>query len=159
MKSIKAVLAASVMIFSLTANAVSMTDFQFADETEEQHFKSLIAEIRCLVCQNQSLADSDASLATDLRREIFELMKAGKSDQEIIEFLVARYGDFVLYKPPLKPETYPLWFGPFVLLLAAGAALIITLRRRSRSEVPELSDEQRKALDRILGKNSKGEGE
>src|SRR5437870_4686691 len=88
-----------------------------ADPVLEKRVMDLAAEIRCLVCQNQSLADSNAELATDLRNQIREQMKKGASESEVVAFLVARYGDFVLYRPPLKASTLVLWLGPFVLLL------------------------------------------
>jgi cytochrome c-type biogenesis protein CcmH len=95
--------------------------------------KRLEAELRCLVCQNQTLADSNADLADDLRREVRTLALAGKSDDDIKAYLVARYGDFVLYKPPVKPVTWVLWFGPFALLAGGGAIWWVVLRRRARS--------------------------
>ncbi len=104
----------------------------FDDEGLERRFKALTEELRCLVCQNQNLADSDAPLAHDLRSEVFEMMKAGRSDQEIKQFLVDRYGDFVLYRPPLKSNTLVLWLAPAVLL-AGGAAIVgFTVRKRLR---------------------------
>jgi len=129
----------------------TLESFKFADDAAEQHFKDLIAELRCLVCQNQSLADSDAELAHDLRAEVYEMVQDGKSDAEIIEFLVARYGDFVLYNPPMKPSTYLLWFGPFALLLLAGALLLRSVRRQKRAANVEISTDDRKRLDDLLG--------
>src|SRR5205814_6575570 len=93
------------------------------DPQIEQRMRALTEQLRCLVCQNETLADSRADLADDLRREIREQMKAGKSDQEIIAFLTQRYGDFVLYRPRVRPVTYLLWFGPFVLLV--GGMLVL----------------------------------
>ncbi|OLC66173.1 MAG: hypothetical protein AUH79_06460 [Betaproteobacteria bacterium 13_1_40CM_4_64_4] len=92
-----------------------------------------LTELRCLVCQNQTIADSNADLADDLRREVRALALAGKSDDDIKAYLVARYGDFVLYKPPLKPITWMLWFGPFALLAGGGAIWWVVLRRRALS--------------------------
>ena len=135
----------------------TLESFKFADEAAEQHFKDLIAELRCLVCQNQSLADSDAELAHDLRAEVYEMVQDGKSDQEIIEFLVARYGDFVLYNPPLKPSTYLLWFGPFALMLLAGVLLLRAVRRQKRAASVEISADDRKRLDDLLGSRENGE--
>ena len=106
-----------------------------ADEAFEQRLKRLETDLRCLVCQNQTLADSNAPLAEDLRREVRELALAGKSDAEIRAFLVARYGDFVLYKPPVKESTWLLWFGPF-LLLGGGLAVWLAIVRRRRRAVP-----------------------
>ena len=90
-------------------------------------------ELRCLVCQNQTLADSNADLADDLRREVRSLALAGKSDDDIKAYLVARYGDFVLYNPPVKPVSWMLWFGPFALLIGGGAIWWVVLRRRART--------------------------
>jgi cytochrome c-type biogenesis protein CcmH len=124
-----------LLLGALPASATSTLEaFKFATEAEELHFKDLIAEIRCLVCQNQSLADSDAELAHDLRAEVYEMVQEGRSDAEIIDFLVKRYGDFVLYKPPLKPKTWFIWFGPFVLLAIAGFLLVRALRRQRQVE-------------------------
>jgi cytochrome c-type biogenesis protein CcmH len=108
-----------------------------ADPVLEKRMIGLAEKLRCLVCQNESLASSHAELAEDLRREVREQMNKGKSDQEIIEFLVSKYGDFVLYQPPVKSYTLLLWFGPFVLLLLAGGALFLQLRKR-RQAVPEV---------------------
>jgi cytochrome c-type biogenesis protein CcmH len=102
------------------------------DEAVEKRMLAITEELRCLVCQNESLAASRADLAQDLRQEIREMIKAGKSDQEIMDFMVSRYGDFVRYRPPLKPATWLLWLGPFVLLAAAVAALMIYSRRRAK---------------------------
>jgi len=135
----------------------TLESFKFADEAAEQHFKDLIAELRCLVCQNQSLADSDAELAHDLRAEVYEMVQDGKSDTEITEYLVARYGDFVLYNPPVKPSTYLLWFGPFALMLLAGILLLRAVRRQKRTATTEISDSDRKRLDHLLGDHQEGE--
>lgn len=116
-----------------------------ADAAIEQRLIRIAEELRCLVCQNESLAGSRADLALDLRREIRELIRQGRSDAQIREFLVSRYGDYVLYRPPVKPSTWLLWGGPFALLLGGLAGLIVFLRRR-RSEERELSaDDHRQA--------------
>ena len=98
----------------------------------EARLKTLAVELRCLVCQNQTLADSNAPLAEDLRREVREMITRGMSDREIIDFLVQRYGDFVLYRPPWKATTTLLWLGPFLLLIAGSTALVLALRRRQK---------------------------
>lgn len=121
------------------------------DPQIEQRMKNLTQQLRCLVCQNETLADSQADLAEDLRREIREQMKAGKTDQEILAYLTQRYGDFVLYKPPVKMTTYLLWFGPFVLLLLGVLFLFKYLRRRKQliSDRP-LSAEEHKRAEQLL---------
>ena len=118
----------------------------------EQRIRHLSEKLRCLVCQNQTLADSPAELAVDLRRQLHEQVKAGRSDEQILDFMVQRYGDFVLYEPPLKASTALLWIGPFVLLAAAAAALIAILRRRrSAPEEAALGPEDRRLVERVLG--------
>jgi cytochrome c-type biogenesis protein CcmH len=137
--------------------AVTLESFTFPTSAEEQHFKDLIGQLRCLVCQNETLADSDADLAHDLRAEVYEMMKSGKNDQEVIDFLVNRYGDFVLYNPPVKPSTYLIWYGPFVLLAIAALLLIRAVGRQRQVEEPPISAEERKRLQQLLGDdNGKG---
>ena len=131
--------------------AVTLESFTFPTKAQEQHFKDLIGQLRCLVCQNETLAESDADLAHDLRAEVYEIMKSGKSDQEVIDFLVKRYGDFVLYKPPVKPSTYLIWYGPFVLLAIAALLLVRAVGRQRQVQEPAISAEDRKRLDGILG--------
>jgi cytochrome c-type biogenesis protein CcmH len=122
----------------------------------ERRMIKLSEDLRCLVCQNESLAGSRADFANDLRQEIREQMKADKSDQEIIDFLVERYGEFVLYRPPVKPATLLLWFGPFLFLAAGAAFLVFYLRRRRRQvEDPGLSEAQRAQAEALL-KESRG---
>ena len=115
-----------------------------ADPALEQRLNKLTEQLRCLVCQNQTIADSHAELAVDLKNQVREKLKNGESEEQIIDYLVARYGDFVLYKPPVKATTVPLWFGPFALLLGAVAGLFyyIVRRRRSVPAQPLSEDEQ-----------------
>jgi len=125
------------------------------DPAIEQRLANLSKELRCLQCQNQTLADSPAGLAADLRREIREQMKAGKSDQEIIAFLTQRYGDFILYKPRVTYTTYLLWFGPFILLLAGLYVLFRYIKQR-RDIIPErpLSADERRRAEELLASAS-----
>jgi cytochrome c-type biogenesis protein CcmH len=104
----------------------------FSSAEEQQRFNALTEELRCLVCQNQNLADSDAPLAHDLRHEIHAMMQTGKSDEEIKRFLIERYGDFVLYRPPVQGNTLVLWFAPVLLLLAGAATVFVSVSRRKR---------------------------
>ena len=107
------------------------TPLQFQDDAQEARFHQLATELRCVMCQNQSLADSNAQIAQDLRREVLELMNQGKSDAQIKQFLVQRYGQFVLYKPQVGAGTWLLWFGPAVLLLAGIGSVVYLVRKRS----------------------------
>ena len=121
------------------------------DPVVEQRLISIAEELRCLVCQNESLAGSRADLAMDLRREVRTLIKAGKSDAEIREFLVSRYGDFVLYRPPVKPTTWLLWFGPLLLLIGAIWLLVSIIRRNQKQKnSPVLDDAQRAKAQALL---------
>jgi cytochrome c-type biogenesis protein CcmH len=121
------------------------------DPVIEQRLNALAEELRCLVCQNESLAGSRAELAQDLRREVRGLLKEGKTDQEAKDFLVSRYGDFVLYRPPVKPTTYLLWIGPFLLLIAGLYALIRFLKGRTRDVVDApLSEAEKKRAEALL---------
>lgn len=122
---------------------------QFEDAAKQQQYQHLLEELRCLVCQNQTLADSHADLAQDLRNEVFKMVEAGQTDASIIEFLVTRYGDFVLYRPPVKWTTVLLWFGPFVLLLLALASVYRFVRARNTAEVL-ISPSDRERLSRIF---------
>ena len=115
----------------------------------EKRTAALATELRCLVCQNQTLADSNAPLAVDLRNQIREQLAAGKSEQDVLDFMVARYGDFVLYRPPLKASTIALWSGPFVLLIA-GAFLLYRLIGRRRVPERELSEAERERAAKLL---------
>src|SRR5258706_14307689 len=119
------------------------------DPALEKRVRDLSSELRCLVCQNQTLADSNAPLAVDLRNQVREQLKSGKSERDVIDFLVARYGDFVLYRPPFKASTVLLWVGPF-LLLAVGLTLLVWRVRRRRVPEPELSEAERARAARLL---------
>lgn len=122
------------------------------DPLTEKRLLAITAELRCLVCQNQTIADSNADLANDFRREIRKLIAEGKSDQEIMDFMVARYGDFVRYRPPVKGTTILLWAGPGVLLVIGLAVLIRYLRRRNDAIADtELTAEELKQADALLG--------
>jgi cytochrome c-type biogenesis protein CcmH len=141
-----------VMLF-LAASLAWAADpavFSFDDPAVEQRFQRITQELRCLVCQNQSLADSHAELAGDLRREIHAMMQAGRSEAQIIEFMVRRYGDFVLYRPPLTKRTLLLWFGPAALFLVAALLVYRNLRRRARLPPPALSAAERQRVANFL---------
>lgn len=126
-------------LFMFTNVSAIDTPMEFNDPATELRFKKLTEELRCLVCQNQSLADSHAELAQDLRNEVYRMVNAGDSNKEIIDYMVTRYGDFVLYRPPVKNTTYFLWFGPFLILLIA----IIIIARVIRSRDNDLAEEDK----------------
>ena len=125
-----------LFLFTVSLSAFAQkTDVQeplvFANQQQQERFNKLTEELRCLVCQNQNLADSDAQLAHDLRAEVHEMLLAGKSDDEIKTFMVERYGDFVLYKPPVQKNTYLLWLAPLVLLLIGALILRVNIKKRT----------------------------
>ena len=122
--------ALATMVYS--NNAFAIDPLPFKDRAEEVRFQNLTKQLRCLVCQNQDLADSDADLAKDLRKQVYDMMKSGKSDDEIKDYLVARYNDFVLYDPPLKPGTWLLWFSPFAFVLIGVFVVARILRSRAQ---------------------------
>lgn len=144
------------LLSSVATAQVQQEDRPSGDPVIEQRLAKLSHELRCLQCQNQTLADSPAGLATDLRNEIREQMKAGKSDEEIKAFLTQRYGDFILYKPRVTFTTYLLWFGPFVLLLGGLYVLFLYIRRR-REMIPEqpLTADERRRAEELLAASRK----
>ncbi|AMB85283.1 cytochrome C [Pseudomonas agarici] len=150
-------LAAVALGLTLTGIAHAAIDtYEFANEAERERFRDLTKELRCPKCQNQDIADSNAPIAADLRREIFRMLGEGKDNQQIIDFMVDRYGDFVRYKPALTGKTALLWFGPAGLLLGGLVVIAVIVRRRRarRNEAPDtLSAEERERLDHLLDKN------
>lgn len=157
----RSALAALLAALALGAAALSHAQMREApplaeDPAVEARVMNLSTVLRCLVCQNQTLADSNAELAVDLRNQVRAQVKAGRSDAEIIDYLVARYGDFVLYRPPVKATTVLLWAGPFVLLVAGLAGLVIALRRRARAQTapgaaePDSGDDAARARAKAL---------
>ena len=118
------------------AHAQAIEPLPFANHAQEVRFQHLTRELRCLVCQNENLADSNAELARDLRLEVFKLMQQGKTDEQIKQYLVARYSTFVLYNPPLQPGTVLLWFGPALILVAGGLVVLVAVRKRRRDGAP-----------------------
>ncbi len=157
-RPIVGLLALLALLASLSVQA-SLDLYRFDNPAQEARFRALTHKLRCLVCQNESLADSDADLAHDLRQEVYEMVRKGQSDQQIIDYLVARYGDFVLYDPPVKPANYPLWFGPFVVLAIAALAAAIAIRRHNRPDRPPLTEEERRRAERLLAGTDNDEGD
>ncbi|GAB3468610.1 cytochrome c-type biogenesis protein [Azotobacter salinestris] len=143
------------LVLSATAHAAIDT-YEFKSDAERERYRSLIEELRCPKCQNQNIADSDAPIAMDLRREIYRMLGEGQSDEQIVDYLVARYGDFVRYKPPLDGRTLLLWYGPAGLLAVGfGVLAVILVRRRRRATGPastSLSPAERERLATLLDK-------
>lgn len=131
-----ALLALALPLAALGQAATTVAPPQFTDRAEAERFHALTEELRCVKCQNQSLADSNAAIAQDLRNEVLELMRKDMSDEQIKHYLVARYGDFVLYRPKVEPTTWLLWFGPVALLLVGGFVVAGIVRRRSQAPRP-----------------------
>lgn len=151
------VLAVIAMLW-LGLSAALAQEAQLADPTLEQRARDLSREIRCVVCQSQSVADSDADIARELRVLIREQIAAGKSDQDIRDYLVARYGDFVLFDPPFKASTYVLWIGPFAVLVCAAIGVVIFFRRRTQepARVRELNPDEQNRVARLLRDKADG---
>ena len=143
-----------VVLFLLTLLAwpahARVEAYQFDNPEDEARYKQLIDELRCLVCQNQNLADSNAELAQDMRRLTYEMVIKGASNEEVISFMVQRYGDFVMYRPPFKTSTALLWTGPFIILVTGVLVLVLFIRRRSKAQAPELNSQDQERARRLL---------
>ena len=139
-----------VVTFSLSVAAAPIETFKFDSPETEKVFHKLSEEIRCLVCQNQNIAESNADLAKDLRLEIFTMLNDGKSEDEIVDFMVQRYGDYVLYRPPFKPMTWLLWFGP-AIVFAFGLVYVVRFMKAqsSKTQVESLTDEDLKRIKNL----------
>ena len=143
------------LAFLVSANAAPTDTYEFSDPVTELRYKSLTKELRCPKCQNQNLADSNSMQAGDLRREIYNMLMEGKSDGEIVDFMVYRYGDFVLYRPKVNSLTYVLWFGPAALVLLGIVVIIFVLRRKTTTaDKTSLTDEQQDELNKLLDKEN-----
>jgi cytochrome c-type biogenesis protein CcmH len=154
---ISAVLLAVVLCIAVSGVALAAEAAPAAaDPVLEKRVMAVSEELRCLVCQNQTIADSSAPLAIDLRNQVREKMQAGMSDHDIVEYMVARYGDFVRYRPPLKATTWFLWFGPLLLLVAGVFFLVRRLRARPREAQRELNDSERARAASLLAGTDEG---
>ncbi|MDU9404183.1 cytochrome c-type biogenesis protein [Pseudomonas sp. zfem004] len=130
--------------------SAAIDTYQFKDDAQRVRYRELTKALRCPMCQNQDIADSDAPIAADLRKEVFRLLGEGKNNQQIIDYMVARYGEFVRYKPGLNARTVLLWFGPFGLLLGGGVIIATIVRRGSRRLADSLRPEERERLEHLL---------
>ncbi|WP_456447942.1 cytochrome c-type biogenesis protein [Thiolapillus sp.] len=145
---------AAGLVLMLLFSAVGLAridTYQFSDPQQEDLYHELTQELRCLVCQNQNIADSNAELAKDLRRKTYEMVIKGQDKDQIVNYMVERYGDFVRYKPPFNASTFILWLGPGIILLLGVVMLIRIIRRRPATTEPLLSDEQRRQAEKLLG--------
>ena len=142
-----------ILLIVFTTPLKAIDTYTFENPEHEKRFKALSSELRCLVCQNQTISASNADLAKDLRKQIYQMIHKGQSDREIIDFMVERYGDFVLYNPPFQATTLVLWIGPFILLIVAVGVLIQVGRHHSK--LSALDEEQREQMRKLL----EGQGE
>lgn len=148
------VLTVTALMVTSTANASPVETFEFRDEVTKVRFQALSKELRCPKCQNQNLADSNSPIAADLRRELYELLQQGKADSEIVNFMVSRYGEFVLYRPRVSSITYILWFGPALLILIGVIVVILILRKKPAAKADlALSTQQKDKLQQLLESN------
>lgn len=144
------------LLLWLTISSVYAVDvYQLADPEQQKTYETLTAELRCLVCQNQNIADSHAELAGDLRRQVYEMLQQGKSKDDIVQFMTDRYGDFVLYNPPLKAKTGLLWLGPLGLLLVGLTMIALVLRRKKNAVKIELDGSERQKIKQLLAEENK----
>lgn len=149
--SLRVLLIAVLIALSATAAPAAETLREFDSPEQRERYYALLEQLRCLVCQNETLASSSADLAQDLRDEVYRLVvREGRSNEAAIDFLTDRYGDFVLYRPPVGPSTWLLWFGPALMLLIGAAVLAVVIRQRRRAETDALSDDERRRADRLL---------
>ena len=141
MKSLLLTLFTALFLFGGAAHAQAIEPMPFANHAQELRFQQLTRQLRCPMCQNETLADSNAPIARDLRNQIFKLMQQGQTDQQIKDYLVARYSNYVLYDPPLKPYTWLLWFGPLGILLGGGCVVWVAIKKRQRDAAAKITDE------------------
>jgi cytochrome c-type biogenesis protein CcmH len=141
------------LILLISAQGFAIDDHQLANPEQQKTYEIIISELRCLVCQNQTIADSNAELAADLRRQVFEMLQQGKSKDDIIQFMTDRYGDFVLYNPPLKTKTALLWLGPVAFLLTGFAMIFWFIRRKKQAATTVFDKDKQEKMRRLLENN------
>ena len=151
--SIRMLIACLLSVFLLNTSQAAIDVYDFKTPAEEQRFQALIGELRCPKCQNQNLAGSEAPIAKDLKDRTYQLMQEGKSDNEIRDYMIDRYGDFISYKPPVRSTTYLLWFGPFILLVTV-ILVIVVRRRQTKPDASALTPEESARLAALLKRNS-----
>ena len=149
----KTLLVFLTLFLSLTTLNAAVDIKKFENQQQEQRYNEIIDELRCLVCQNQNIAGSNAGLAQDLRKQVYKMIIAGDDDEKIFDFMVTRYGDFVLYRPPFKASTFLLWVGPFLIFIFGAFVLIRFIRQREKVVVTELSGSDKEKLQQLLNKD------
>jgi cytochrome c-type biogenesis protein CcmH len=143
-----------VLILLISAQGFAIDDHQLANPEQQKTYEIIISELRCLVCQNQTIADSNAELASDLRRQVFEMLQQGKSKDDIVQFMTDRYGDFVLYNPPLKTKTALLWLGPIAFLITGFAMIFWFIRRKKIAAIMPIDKKKQEKIRRLLSENN-----
>lgn len=151
MKAVLTVFLFTVSLFAFSASASPVETYEFQDKESQERYNQLIKELRCPKCQNQNLADSNSQIAVDLRQEVFEMVQQGKSEPEVADFMVERYGEFVLYRPKVSKLTYILWFGPAAFLLIGVIIVVFVLRQKKTTKhEPVLTSSDKSKLENIL---------
>jgi cytochrome c-type biogenesis protein CcmH len=141
-----------IFLLIMSSNGFAVDYRQFSNPEQQEIYETLTSELRCLVCQNQTIADSNAELAGDLRRQVYEMLEQGKTRQEILQFMTERYGDFVLYKPPFKGKTGILWIAPVIFLLMGLIAVFLFVHHKKKSSKIETSPEKQEKIRSLLEK-------
>jgi len=149
MNSMKIITSVLFAFLFVTQAHARFETHDFATAQMENDYNVLVQELRCLVCQNQNLADSNAELAQDMRLRVYKMLSEGKSKDEIVDFMVQRYGDFVMYRPPVKSTTYILWFGPLLFFVIAGL-VVFTIMRKQKTETESVDEKQQKKAHSLL---------
>lgn len=150
MNALKTIIISFLLAFSLSSYAGNIETYTFETKEQEALYQRLIKELRCLVCQNNDIADSNAELAQDLRRQTYDMVTSGKSRDDVVDYMVTRYGDFVLYQPPFNIKTLMLWVGPPIFLLLSLIFLVTYLRKRPKASEVTLDDKQRENVRDLL---------
>lgn len=147
-----------VLLLLLSSNGQCAIDaYEFDGKIDERRFRDLISELRCPKCQNQSLSDSNAPLAQDLRARVYTMIKDGRKDSDITQYLVARYGDFIMYKPPLKPVTWFLWFSPVLVFIMFVFIVVWRIRKRASAALAPIDEQENQRLQSLLQQSSRGD--
>ncbi len=139
-----------ILLFIVSAQVFAVDYHQLPNPEQQKAYESIISELRCLVCQNQTIADSNAELAADLRRQVYEMLQQGKSKDDVLQFMTERYGDFVLYNPPFKAKTGLLWLGPLLFLITGLAMIIWFIRRKKQAPVTAIDKDKQEKIRRLL---------